>query len=98
LKSLNKQINGILGFLYMSPTTNVCSNKVLRIVGICGSLRSHSSYTKKALSLALKGCVEAVSPKPLQNEKISVTIQVETTLIDLNDYNLQFCDGLDSQR
>ena len=56
------------------------SGEKLRIVGICGSLRS-GSYTRRALAVALRGAVEAGA---------------ETQLIDLRDYKLVFCDGGDS--
>ncbi|MDX1386746.1 MAG: NAD(P)H-dependent oxidoreductase [bacterium] len=50
---------------------------MIRIVGICGSLRPES-YTRMALNLALAGARE---------------MGVETELIDLKDYQLDFCDG-----
>jgi NAD(P)H-dependent FMN reductase len=52
----------------------------IRVVGICGSLRK-GSYTRMALSIALRGAEEAGA---------------ETQLIDLRDYQLVFCDGGDS--
>lgn len=55
-----------------------CALQELRIIGICGSIRKNS-YTKKALAVALSGAAE-------------FGCQVE--LLDLNDYQLYFCDGL----
>lgn len=49
------------------------------VVGICGSLRS-GSYTQMALQLALQGAQE---------------LGAQTNLIDLNAYQLPFCDGRD---
>ena len=49
----------------------------VRIVGICGSLRS-GSYTRAALRIALKEAAE---------------LGAEVQLIDLRDYDLVFCDG-----
>ncbi len=53
------------------------SNKAIKVVGICGSLRSNS-HTKKALKIALNG---------------AETIGATTQLIDLTTYNLAFCNG-----
>src|SRR6059036_115139 len=52
----------------------------VQVVGICGSLRG-GSYTRMALTLALKGAEEAGA---------------DTQLIDLRDYRLVLCDGGDS--
>ena len=49
----------------------------IKIAALCGSLRK-GSYTLEALKLALSGAEE---------------MNVETLLIDLNDYQLGFCDG-----
>ena len=49
----------------------------VQVVGICGSIRK-GSYTRMALMLALRGAEEAGA---------------ESELIDLNDYQLPFCDG-----
>ena len=49
----------------------------LRVVAISGSLRS-GGYTKKALKIALQGAQE---------------LGARIKLIDLNDYDLIFCDG-----
>jgi NAD(P)H-dependent FMN reductase len=54
----------------------------IRIVGICGSLRS-GSFTRSALRLALEGAAE---------------LGAETQLIDLRDYELDFCHGEEKQR
>ena len=51
----------------------------IRVIGICGSLRG-GSYTRKALQLALKGAEE---------------VGANTQLMDLRDYDLIFCDGLE---
>jgi NAD(P)H-dependent FMN reductase len=51
----------------------------IRVVGICGSLRT-ASYTRMALTMALRGAEEAGA---------------EVQLIDLRDYHLIFCDGGD---
>lgn len=53
----------------------------INIVGICGSLRE-GSLTKQALKLALTGAEQA---------------HCSVELIDLNEYNLYFCDGLEFQ-
>jgi FMN reductase len=50
----------------------------IRIAGVCGSLR-HGSYTKMALTIALKAAAGASS--------------CETDLIDLREFNLPFADG-----
>lgn len=55
----------------------IMSDKNILIIGICGSLRPNS-YTKKALSVALKGCAE---------------VGARTKLISLSEYNLVFCNG-----
>ena len=47
------------------------------VVGICGSIRP-GSFTRTALQVALQGAQE---------------VGAQTGLIDLNDYNLVFCDG-----
>jgi len=52
-------------------------SKPVKIVGICGSLRK-GSYSRKALRIALQGA-KAVGAK--------------IHLVDLRDYNLNFCDG-----
>jgi len=52
----------------------------LRIVGLCGSLRP-GSYTRMALTIALRGAAESGS---------------QTELIDLRDFDLMFMDGRDS--
>ncbi len=49
----------------------------IRIVAICGSLRANS-HTRKALQLALAGAAE---------------LGAQTQLIDLQAYDLIFCDG-----
>lgn len=51
----------------------------ISVVGICGSLRENS-LTKQALTAALQGAKEA---------------RCTVELIDLNDYQLYFCDGLE---
>ena len=51
--------------------------KVVRVVGLCGSLR-HGSFTKMALKIALTAAASPVC---------------ETELIDLLDFNLFFADG-----
>ena len=52
----------------------------IRVAGICGSLRQ-ASYTRMALTIALRGAEESGA---------------EVHLIDLRDYHLIFCDGGDS--
>jgi NAD(P)H-dependent FMN reductase len=52
--------------------------KPIRIAGVCGSLRQ-GSYTKMALTIALKAAAGASS--------------CETHLIDLREFNLPFADG-----
>jgi FMN reductase len=54
----------------------------IRVVGICGSLRS-GSFTRAALRIALEGAAE---------------LGAETQLIDLRDYELDFCHGEERQR
>jgi NAD(P)H-dependent FMN reductase len=54
----------------------------IRVVGICGSLRS-GSFTRAALRIALEGAAE---------------LGAETYLIDLRDYELDFCHGEEKQR
>lgn len=49
----------------------------LRVIGICGSLRSNS-YTRMALHIALRGAQE---------------VGAQIQLIDLCEYQLVFCDG-----
>ena len=49
----------------------------VHVVGICGSIRI-GSYTRMALMLALRGAEEGGA---------------KSDLIDLNDYQLPFCDG-----
>jgi NAD(P)H-dependent FMN reductase len=56
-------------------------NKNIKVIGICGSLRT-KSYTRLALQIALKGAEES---------------GVNTELIDLREYNLVFCDGGESE-
>lgn len=51
---------------------------LVKVVGICGSLRD-ASLTKKALEIALAGASDALA---------------EVELIDLSTYRLYFCDGL----
>lgn len=51
------------------------------VVGISGS-RRRGSYTRMAVELALKGAGEAGA---------------QTSLIDLRDYELAFCDGKDNE-
>jgi FMN reductase len=58
-----------------------CPLKELRIIGICGSIRQNS-FTKKALKLALNGASE---------------LGCKVEMLDLNDYQLYFCDGLPKQ-
>mmetsp|Transcript_40302 Transcript_40302/g.89508 ORF Transcript_40302/g.89508 Transcript_40302/m.89508 type:complete len:219 (+) Transcript_40302:57-713(+) len=53
----------------------------VKVVGICGSLRE-GGFTRQALELALQGASEALC---------------EVELIDLSEYNLYFCDGLEFQ-
>lgn len=53
------------------------TESVLRIAGICGSLRE-GSYTRLALQVALQGAEE---------------VGAQTRLIYLRDYDLTFCDG-----
>jgi len=53
----------------------------IRIAGICGSLRP-GSYTRMALEVALRGARETGA---------------EATLVDLRDYQLNFCDGKDNE-
>jgi FMN reductase len=55
--------------------------KMVRVVGLCGSLR-RGSYTKMALKVALQS---AIGPS------------CETALIDLLDYDLFFADGRDEK-
>ena len=55
--------------------------QLIKVVGICGSLR-RDSYTRMALQVALEGAQEA---------------GVQTRLINLNDYQLIFCDGKDDE-
>jgi len=59
----------------------MASGNKLRIVGICGSLRT-GSHTRRALAVALRGAAEAGA---------------ETQLIDLRDYKLVFCNGGESE-
>jgi len=54
----------------------------IRVVGICGSLRS-GSFTRAALQIALDGAAE---------------LGTETQLIDLRDYELVFCHGEENKR
>lgn len=56
---------------------NQQSENRITVVGICGSLRP-GSYTHLAVQLALQSAQEAGA---------------QTHLIDLNDYQLGFCDG-----
>jgi FMN reductase len=53
----------------------------IRITGICGSLRP-GSYTRMALEVALRGARETGT---------------EATLVDLRDYQLNFCDGKENE-
>lgn len=53
----------------------------VKVVGICGSLR-RMSYTRQALSVALQGA-----------QDIGATIR----LIDLQEYDLIFCDGKEDE-
>jgi FMN reductase len=53
------------------------SEKTIRIVGICGSLRE-GSYTRKVVNIALQGAAERGA---------------EVHLIDLRNYTLPFCNG-----
>jgi FMN reductase len=55
-----------------------CALKELKIIGICGSIRQ-GSFTKKALTIALAGASE---------------LGCNVEMLDLNDYQLYFCDGL----
>ena len=57
-------------------------NDQIKIVGICGSLRT-ISYTRMTVQLALKGAK-------------AVNSNVVTELIDLRDYNLPFCNPNDN--
>ncbi len=52
-------------------------NTKITIIAICGSLRKNS-HTKRALEVSLAGARE---------------VGAETLLVDLNHYNLVFCDG-----
>jgi NAD(P)H-dependent FMN reductase len=54
----------------------------LRIVGVCGSLRSQS-YTRMAVALALQGAEE---------------VGAMTSLVDLRDRNLIFSDGREHEK
>jgi len=49
----------------------------INIIGLCGSLRN-GSFTKKALTIALNACADQGA---------------QTSLIDLVEYDLPFCDG-----
>jgi FMN reductase len=60
---------------------NEKAREQIRIVGICGSLRP-GSFTRMALLVALRGAREAGA---------------QTTLIDLRDYQLIFCDGKEDE-
>jgi FMN reductase len=62
------------------PQDEKASDQV-RIVAICGSLRS-GSYTRMALQVALRGARETGA---------------EATLINLRDYQLTFCDGKEDE-
>ena len=62
-------------------TPNEKMREQIRIVAICGSLRSRS-YTRMALQVALRGARESGA---------------EATLIDLRDYQLIFCDGKENE-
>jgi len=62
------------------PQDEKTSDQV-RIVAICGSLRS-GSYTRMALQVALRGARETGA---------------EATLINLRDYQLTFCDGKEDE-
>lgn len=57
------------------------SERSLRVVAICGSLRP-ASFTRTAVRIALRGASEAGA---------------ETQLIDLRDYSLIFCDGKEDE-
>jgi len=59
--------------------TKPTHGKPLHVVAISGSLRS-TGYTIKALEIALEGARE---------------LGAQTQLINLNDYELTFCDGRD---
>jgi len=63
------------------PEAPKCEFQDLKIVGICGSIRSGSN-TKKALQIALEGCQ---------------SLKCKIELLDLNDYPLPLRDGLDNQ-
>jgi FMN reductase len=54
---------------------------LIKVAGICGSLR-RDSYTRMALQVVLEGAEET---------------GVQTRLINLNDYQLIFCDGKDDE-
>jgi NAD(P)H-dependent FMN reductase len=54
----------------------------IQVIGICGSLRS-GSFTRAALRIALEGAAE---------------LGAETQLIDLRDYELEFCHGEEKKR
>jgi len=58
-------------------TSSKSNEPAVRVVGLCGSIRS-GSYTRMALAIALQGAEEAGA---------------DTHLIDLRDYELIFCDG-----
>ncbi len=59
--------------------TNPTNEKPLRVVAISGSLRSEG-FTQKALKITLDGARE---------------LGAQTQLINLNEYDLIFCDGRD---
>src|SRR2546426_9755201 len=62
-------------------TTPAQTNHPIHIAGICGSLRA-GSYSRQALRVALAGAAEAGA---------------HTQLIDLNEYQLIFCDGKEDE-
>lgn len=53
------------------------SNNAVKVIGMCGSLRK-GSYSRKALRIALQG---------------AKSVGAEIQLVDLREYNLNFCDG-----
>src|SRR5262249_43182115 len=59
----------------LPTTTKVHAEKPIVVVGICGSLR-RGSYTRQALTIALRGALESGA---------------RTRLVDLRDYQLIFC-------
>lgn len=61
--------------------TDTPENQKIIVAGICGSLRD-GSYSRYALQLALDGAAE---------------LGADTRFIDLQEYNLPFCDGSNTE-